>query len=223
MEKIAMIRIYMIEDHPVTISGLHSYFRPSRGTIRISGSAATVEEALLKANPDTFDVILLDLWLPEADPVDNYKQLSKKFPNKPVLVYTYENSIHWQRKMFKAGVKAFINKQATKGEIQQTLEKVMNGETVYTSYVKDFQSRTTINCYNDPKYNLSKEQKVILTYFIEGLSSRKIAETINKSISSVDRTLRDIREIFLAPNNFELIKILLQLDNEGLYEIQTNN
>jgi len=210
-----MVRIFMIEDHQVTISGLHSYFRPSRGEVKITGSATSLNEAVSIADPETFDVLFMDLWLPEGEPLDNFKQLSKKFSGKPILLYTGEESIHWQRKMFKAGAKAYISKHASKSEILQTLERVMKGETVYTVSVNDFQSKRKIYSFRNPKYGLTEEQNEILKYFIEGNPSKTISKKIAKSIPTIDRAIRDIREIFMVTNNLELIKTLLKLDYEN--------
>ena len=215
-----LIRIFIIEDHPVTITGLHYFFRPSRDLIQVTGSAPDLNTALTQANPATFDVIFLDLWLPGENPTENFKKLSRKYPGKPIIVYSAENSIHWQRKMFKAGVKAFISKQATKTEIQQVLERVIKGETVYTAFVKDFQAKRTIDCYEDSKYGLKEGQKEILKHFIEGIPPRTIATMLDKNISSIERALRKARKVFMADNNVGLIKTLMELDNEFFNEDQ---
>ena len=56
-----MIRLFTIEDHPVIVTGLKNLFRPSRDEIEITGAASNVDEAVLRADPETFDIILLDL------------------------------------------------------------------------------------------------------------------------------------------------------------------
>ncbi len=96
-----MIRIFIIEDHQVTIAGLRTYFRPSRDTVIITKTSNNIEEALLIEDPESFDVILLDLWLPSGDPSENFQKITAKFPGKPVVCYTAEVSLYWQRKMYK--------------------------------------------------------------------------------------------------------------------------
>ena len=107
-----MIRIFTIEDHPVIVTGLRNLFRPSRDEIEIIGSASSVEEAVTRADPDTFDLFLLDLWLPNTNPILNVKKLKEIYPNKPITIFTSENSSSWQRKMFEAGVMAYLLKSA---------------------------------------------------------------------------------------------------------------
>ena len=63
-----MIRLFVIEDHPVIVTGLRNLFRPSRDEIEIVGSASNVDDAVIEADPDVFDIFLLDLWLPDSHP-----------------------------------------------------------------------------------------------------------------------------------------------------------
>ena len=127
-----MIRLFVIEDHPVIITGLKNLFRPSRDEIEITDSAFNVDDAVQRANPELFDILLLDLWLPEANPLQNVKKLKDRFPGKPIVIFTSESSSSWQRKMFEAGVMAYLLKSADRYEIKTTLGKVFKGQIVFS-------------------------------------------------------------------------------------------
>ena len=81
-----MIKLFIIEDHPVIVSGLRNMFRPSRDEIEITVTATSLNEALMRSPLADFNIILLDLWLPDGDPEDNFKTLVNKFSGKPVVV-----------------------------------------------------------------------------------------------------------------------------------------
>jgi DNA-binding NarL/FixJ family response regulator len=208
-----MIKLLMIEDHPVTIAGLRSYFRPSRDAINITQTAKSINEAIEIGNPDSFDLVLLDLWLPEGEPCENFQRLSQKFPLKPIVIYTSELSLHWQRKMFNLGIKAFLNKTSDKSQIEKTLIRVMNGEIVFPAAMTEYQTKRIVNGFKDPKYGLSKEQNEIIKLFIEGLPPIQIGVKLGKDPSTINNQLRRIRKIFDASNNVDLAKILLNLDD----------
>ncbi|HTX87820.1 MAG TPA: response regulator transcription factor, partial [Bacteroidales bacterium] len=205
-----MIKLFIIEDHPVTIAGLRTYFRPSRDEIIITLTANDMKEAL-SLDPDAdFDLILLDLWLPDGDPTDNFHRIEKHFPGKPVIIYTAETSLHWQRKMYKLGARAFINKNADKSTMEKTLMRVSDGETVYSAAMKEYQTKRKVEKYRDPKYGLTREQEKMLHLFIEGMTSKDIARTMDKSISSVNKMLKDLRRIFGVSNNVDLVITVLE-------------
>ncbi|MEI6457155.1 MAG: response regulator, partial [bacterium] len=96
-----MIRLFVIEDHPVIVTGLRNLFRPSRDGIEVAGSASGLAEALLKATPTGLDIFILDLWLGRSKPVENVRTLRAGFPGKPIVVYTSEISSAWRRKVRK--------------------------------------------------------------------------------------------------------------------------
>ena len=205
-----MIRLFTIEDHPVIITGLRNTFRPSRDGIEIIGSTNNVDEAIATADPSLFDVFLLDLWIPGYQPLQNIKKIREHFPGKPIVMFTSEDSTLWQRKMFEAGAMAYLLKNAEKNEIRLTLEKVFQGMTVFTGMIEPEREQTFRAGFADPKYILTPNQKEYVVFLSNGLTQQEIAEKKSLSISTVEKTIKNIREKCNARNNAELVKILIE-------------
>jgi len=205
-----MIRLFTIEDHPVIITGLRNTFRPSRDNIEIIGSANNVDEAIIKADPATFDIFLLDLWIPGYHPLQNIKKIREQFPGKPVIMFTSEDSTIWQREMFEAGAMAYLLKNAEKNEIRLTLEKVAQGMTVFSGTIEQEREQTFRAGFADPRYILTPNQKEYAVLLSNGLSQQEIAEKKSLSLSTVEKTIKNLREKCSARNNAELVKILLE-------------
>jgi len=205
-----MIRLFTIEDHPVIITGLRNTFRPSRDGIEIIGSANNVDEAIAAADPATFDVFLLDLWIPGYQPLQNIKKIRMRFPGKPVVIFTSEDSTIWQRKMFEAGAMAYLLKSAEKKEISLTLEKVAKGMTVFTGMIEPEREQAFRSGFADPGFILTPNQKEYVVLLSNGLTQQEIAEKKSLSISTVEKTIKVIREKCNARNNAELVKILFE-------------
>jgi DNA-binding NarL/FixJ family response regulator len=205
-----MIRLYIIEDHPVIVTGLKNLFRPSRDEIEIMGNAFNVDDAIAKADSDTFDVFLLDLWLPEANPLMNVKKLKENFQGKPIVIFTSEDSSSWQRKMFEAGVMAYLLKSTNKAEIKSTLEKVVRGQIVFSGLVEPDYEKKLSTILSGQKYHLTPNQHELVVLLSSGLTQQQIADAKKTSVSTVEKTLKHVRERCDAKNNAELIKILLE-------------
>ena len=206
-----MIRLFMIEDHNVTISGLRSFFRPSRDEINIAITANNIDEALQVDDSNSFDVIFLDLWLPTGKPADNYNLLEHKFPGKPIVIYTSEESNYWQRKMYNLGVKGFINKKEGKALIENTIKRVVQGETVYSTQFSDYMTKRAVSGYKNPNLGLTEDQHDLISSFIDGSDVKDIAQKMHKDISVINKELKKIRNIFGASNNVELVVKILSL------------
>jgi len=205
-----MIKLFVIEDHPVIVTGLKNLFRPSRDEIEIMGNAVNVDDAVAKADAESFDVFLLDLWLPEANPLVNVKKLKEKFPGKPIVIFTSEDSSSWQRKMFEAGVMAYLLKSTNKSEIKSTLEKVVRGQIVFSGMVEPDYERKLATILSGQKYHLTPNQHELVVLLSSGLTQQQIADAKKTSVSTVEKTLKHVRERCDAKNNAELIKILLE-------------
>lgn len=205
-----MIRLFVIEDHPVIITGLKNLFRPSRDDIEIVDSANSVDEALGKADPTTFDVFFLDLWLPNAHPQLNVKRLKDKFHGKPIVIFTSEESSTWQRKMFEAGVMAYLNKSSSKYEIKSTLEKIVKGQIVFSGTVEPDYEKKLAFVLAGETFSLTPNQQEQVILLSKGWSQQRIADEKKISVSTVEKTLKLVREKCDAKNNTELIRILLE-------------
>jgi DNA-binding NarL/FixJ family response regulator len=205
-----MIRLFVIEDHPVIVTGLKNLFRPSRDEIEIVGNAFSVDDAVTKADPHTFEIFLLDLWLPEAHPLLNVKKLKDNFPGKPIVIFTSEDSSSWQRKMFEAGVMAYLLKSTNKTEIKSTLEKVVKGQIVFSGMVEPDYERKFASVLSGQKFHLTANQHELVILLSSGLTQQQIADKKKTSVSTVEKTLKHVRERFDAKNNAELVRILLE-------------
>ena len=205
-----MIRLFVIEDHPVIITGLKNLFRPSRDEIEITGSASNVDDAVLQANTDTFDILLLDLWLPDANPLLNVKKLKESFHGKPIVIFTSESSSSWQRKMFEAGVMAYLLKSSNRFEIKSTLEKVFKGQIVYSGVVEPDNEKKLPTVLSGRNFRLTAHQQELVILISTGLTQQQIADKNKTSVSTIEKTLKHVRENCGAKNNAELVKILLE-------------
>ena len=205
-----MIRLFTIEDHPVIIAGLRNTFRPSRDGIEITGSANNVDEAIATADPLSMDIFLLDLWIPGYQPLQNIKKIREFFPGKPIVMFTSEDSSIWQRKMFEAGAMAYLLKNAEKNEIRMTLEKVAQGMTVFTGMIEPEREQAFRAGFSDPNFILTPNQKEYVVFLSNGLTQQEIAEKKFLSVSTVEKTIRTLREKCKAKNNADLVRILFE-------------
>ena len=204
-----MIRIFIIEDHPVASAGIRSIFRPSRDGIEVVGCSTRMDEALEKADPSKTDLFILDLWLQESDPIQNIKMLHKKFPGKPVVVLTSEESSIWQRRMMEAGAMGYLIKTATKTEIKTAIEQIINGKAVFSIAVETYNddrgfTSTSVGLSD----SLTRHQHDLLRLLVDGFSQKEIADRLKISLFTVEKSLKNLRRKFEVKNLAELIRLV---------------
>jgi DNA-binding NarL/FixJ family response regulator len=204
-----MIRLYVIEDHlAIIVSGLKRLFYSSRDGIDVTGASESVEDAIKKADPDSFDIFIFDLWLENKLPIQNIKKLKEHFPDKRIIVYTSEESSVWKHRMFNEGATAYVTKKTPRTELKMVIEKASKGEKYFNIKLEEpNQVQGTIEV-DFPSVILTPVQQEIITLLAKGLKHKEVAATIKTSTSTVEKTLKLLRKQFKVRNNLELFSLL---------------
>jgi len=205
-----MIRLFVIEDHSLIVDGLKHKFRHSTDKITVEGWSDDIEFVVSEIPEESFDILILDLWIHETDPVENLRKLKKRFPSKPVVVLTYDRSAYWIKMMMEQGVKAYIMKDIKNRELKTILEKVQQGKTI----IPDLQLNELPTFEHDEflfqKYYLKPSEQSIVFQISQGESLKEIATRRCMTVSAVEKTLQKVRKRIGVKTNPELIRILLE-------------
>jgi len=86
----AVVRALVVEDEPKVAEALRRGLQNERFEVAL---ADTVDGALLQLADNAFDVILLDLMLPDGDGVDLLSTLRSRHVETPVIVLTARDSV----------------------------------------------------------------------------------------------------------------------------------
>jgi DNA-binding NarL/FixJ family response regulator len=209
-----MIRLYVIEDHlSIIVAGLKRMFYSTRDGIEVTGEAADVKTAIQSADPGSFDIFILDLWLANRQPIENIRHLRTHFKDKPIIIYTSETSLVWKRRMLEEKAMAYITKSATRAEIKKAIDAVASGSVYYPVNLEEIGNQEKTVIINDHQDSLTPVDKEILLMLMQGHSHKEIAAIIGKSPSRLEVILKKLRKQFNVKNNIELVSKLKEFGN----------
>lgn len=124
------MRVLAIDDHPLIVSALQRILRElDEGIVVVTaGSAAAAREVL---RTDTgFDVLLLDLALPDTDGHAFLAELRRTHPCLPVLVVSASERTADVVRAIDAGAMGFVTKRSPAQVLLQALRAVLQGVIV---------------------------------------------------------------------------------------------
>lgn len=206
-----MIRVFSIEDHWMVTDGLKTKFRGWRDGIAIARSATGIVSALKHDDRAGFDIILLDLFLPETDPIDNIRLLKAHYPETPIVILTGEEQDIWRIQAAEAGAVAYLTKRATRSELVETIKRVYQGENLLKKYFQQTSQQQSQKEHFSSPFNIKPTEKELLNLLAGGASQKQIAAQMHLTESAVEKALHKLRKQFSASNSLELIRILEKL------------
>ncbi|HNY02097.1 MAG TPA: response regulator transcription factor [Bacteroidales bacterium] len=202
-----MIRLFVIEDHPVIVDGIRQRVRHHPDVFTFAGHAASVRAFLETADPADIDLVVLDLWLPGSDPLDNLQTIHQLYPDLPVVIFTQENSPYWIRAMMENGARAYILKTASAREFKDTVEQAYRGNCVFPALEPAEPASSPPAFPGD--YILLPTERAILIRLIAGSNLKDIARDKGVSVSYIEKAIKRIRLIYGVKTTPELIAYLV--------------
>jgi DNA-binding NarL/FixJ family response regulator len=124
------MRLMMIDDHPLIASAMQWTLREldEQAEVVTAGSAAVARD-VLQADSG-FDLLLLDLALPDCDGHALLTELRRTHPSLPVVVVSASERAADVVRAIDAGAMGFVTKRATPRALLQALRAVLQGVIV---------------------------------------------------------------------------------------------
>ncbi len=121
------IKVLMIDDNIKLVEMIKEYFKTSNG-VEISITAKDGLEGIEKAEAkvNDYDLILLDLIMPNKDGLFVLEEMKKRKINKPVIVETSYNTSDVIKEVSEYGVNYFILKPFELDDLEQKIRKVFD-------------------------------------------------------------------------------------------------
>ena len=121
-----IIRVLVVDDHPVVRRGLFSMLNGESG-ISVIGMACSGEEGLHLAEKLKPDVVLLDLRMPNMSGVEVIVALRAAFPERKILVLTNYQLDEDVFNALEAGALGYLLKSASQEEVIEAIVAVSQG------------------------------------------------------------------------------------------------
>lgn len=203
----------VIEDNAtLVLAGLRNFFRPGRDQILVSETAANVEDAIEKMDAGSFDVILLDLIIPGTTPKENIQALKRKFPLKPVLIYTSLDSNLWRRTMWNLGASGYVHKNDGRDKVKSAIMDAFSGKIIYSADVPTGNETTDFGLESQPN-TLTIIEKEMLAMMLGGMKYKQISAVLKIKTDQIEATMKHLRKKFGAKSTPQLI---FRLTEQGL-------
>jgi DNA-binding NarL/FixJ family response regulator len=123
-----MLRVLIVDDHPLFRQGVSKILR-DEPDIGLIGQAADGQQALQIALQVDWDVVLLDISLPQVNGLVVLRSLKQRRPTTPIIMLTVYQNRHYLHDALNAGAAGYMSKEATSEELLAAIRSVLVGKT----------------------------------------------------------------------------------------------
>jgi DNA-binding NarL/FixJ family response regulator len=205
-----MARVLVADDHAVVRRGVLQILEeaPDRVT---ADEASTGHEVLQAVRERDYDVVLLDIALPDSNGLEVLKQLQSLKPDLNVLILSIYPEKQYAVRALKAGAAGYLTKDSAPDELIAAIRTVARGGKYITLSLAEKLADEVGGEVEKPAHEaLSDREYQVMCLLAMGKTITEIAEELSLSVKTVSTyRARLLRKLGLN-NTAEIIRYALK-------------
>lgn len=181
-----MIRILLAEDQAMVRQGLKMMIETA-ADLRVIGQAVNGKEALECCEKYVYDIVILDIRMPEMNGLEAARIIHSRWPNCKILILTTFNDEKYALEALRSGANGYMLKDAEPTDLIRAIRSCLDGGLVLQDNVA---AKVMPNLINQNKVekldpSITSRELTIIELIGAGLSNKEIATQLNLSIGTV--------------------------------------
>lgn len=207
-----MPNFLFVDDHSVVRAGIKLIITQHIAEANV-WEAENEKQAIEILRNSVIDVMLMDLNMPDSDPIRLIDFITTNYPKIAVIVLTMNDENVYAKRFFKLGIKGFLHKSSDNREIIRAIEHALSNRV----YISDNLKQTIAESYftgvsENPFDALSDREFQVAKEMLRGKSIQEIASSLSINTSTVSTYKGKIFEKLKIDHNnlVELISLARQ-------------
>ncbi len=146
------MRILICDDHQIMRDGLKQILQQLEG-VKSIGDAKTGAEAVFCLAKEVFDILLLDISLPDKNGLEILKTVKEKWPSTNVLMLSMHPQEQYAIRALKLGASGYLTKDTASEELLKAIRKISAGG----KYISQSLAENIAHQLDKDKYQLKHE------------------------------------------------------------------
>lgn len=121
-----MTRILVADDHQIVRAGLKNLLSEYK-EFTVAGEAGSGADTIKMVRESEWDILLLDISMPDMNGVDTLKQIRRSKPHLPVLILSMYPEDHYAINLLRAGANGYVCKECAPEQLINAIRTVVSG------------------------------------------------------------------------------------------------
>ncbi|MGN6316400.1 response regulator transcription factor RqpR [Trinickia sp.] len=198
------LRILLVDDHAIVRQGVRQLLL-NHGVAREVVEAETGAQALASLDDEPFDIVLLDISLPDMNGVEVLKRMKRRAPRSPVMMFSMYREDQYAVRSLKAGAAGYLSKTVTAAQMIEAIRQVAAGRKyVSPALAEALADYVSFDSDQLPHEKLSDREYQTLCMLASGKRLTDIAHALSLSVKTVSVYRARLLEKMKLRNNAEL-------------------
>jgi len=200
-----MIKVLIADDHALIRKGLKQLLDDT-DDMRVTGEAENGMQAIRMVEESAYDVVLLDISMPDKHGIEVLKQLRINQPQLPVLMLSMHPEEQYALRSMKAGAAGYLNKQSAPVQLVTAIRQVASGKKYISTELAVQLADGLSQGYQELLHQtLSNREYQTLCLMASGKKLSEMAEIMTLSPKTVSVYRSRLLEKMKLKNNAEAI------------------
>ncbi len=217
-----MMRILVADDHSVCRRGLDHLLRELDDDVEVLEANRFDEAERIAHSGAGLDLIILDLYMPGNQRIQDLARFRKSVEPVPVVVFSMSERIDDMQDAMEAGARAYLSKSIDDRVLVSVLRLVLAGGVYVPTELRNVLDPVVMAggagmsdslASNGALTGLSNRQMEILRLLGEGLSNQAICERLGLSINTVKGYVTQILAALGVENRTQAVLAMQRADS----------
>lgn len=202
------MRILLTDDHALVRRGVAHILREEIADLTVT-EAGTAQETLDAVQATLWDLVILDVNLPDKNGLEVLKDIKRMSPDLPVLILSLYPEAQYARRALKAGASGYITKDTAPEEVTSAVRRILQGGRYVSASLAEQLAADLGAPAGDRRElheRLSDRELEVLRLIGRGHTPTEIAEQLAISIKTVSTYRVRILEKLERRTTAELIR-----------------
>ncbi len=204
MPKAKPYRVLIVDDHAIVRAGLKQILADIPD-IEVAAEADCASQALRLARQELWDVVLMDISMPDRSGLEALELLRREHPGIKVLMLSMHRETQYAVRALKTGAAGYLNKQSAPAQLVDAIRTVAAGKKYISAEVaQELASQVSGEREGAPHEGLSNREYQTLCLLASGLTVSAIAGQLSLSAKTISMYRTRLLAKMQMTNNAEL-------------------